>query len=66
METENKFKLREVRKSRNVSQLDLAKRLGVHNITILRWEQGVTDPSIEHIFQICEELKTTPNELFGF
>ena len=44
----------------NISQSKLADEIGVNKKTILNWEQGITQPSIEHIIQWFEACGVNP------
>jgi len=54
----------ELRKEKNMTQLDLAKKLGVTDRAISKWENGRGMPEISIIKPLCEELSITINELF--
>lgn len=47
-------KLRELRKSRNITQLALAKELGLSQQTVARWETGAATPPLETISRVSE------------
>ena len=44
--------LRDLRISRNLSQQDLGKALGVAQITVSSWERGIREPN----FESCEKI----------
>lgn len=48
----------------NLSQADLAKRIGVSRQTIVLIEQEKYNPSLKLCLAICHELNTTLDELF--
>lgn len=48
----------------NLSQADLAKKIGVSRQTIILIEQEKYNPSLKLCLAICYELKTTLDELF--
>ena len=54
----------QLRKEKNMTQLDLAKKLGVTDRAISKWENGRGMPELSIIKPLCEELSTTINELF--
>lgn len=54
----------ELRKEKNMTQLDLAKKLGVTDRAISKWENGRGMPELSIIKPLCEELSITINELF--
>ena len=41
-----------VRKKKKMTQVDLAKRLGVTRGTIANWESGTSNPSIEILLEL--------------
>lgn len=52
-------RLREVREAADLTQQELAARLGVKQPQIARWETGVRKPGIETAVKIAEALGTT-------
>ena len=61
-----KLQLKTVRKSRHVTQRELAEMLTVDIATVGNWERGNTMMSIEQLCRCCEILGTTPNEMTGW
>ena len=57
--------IRDFRKKNNLTQENLAERLGVTYQSISRWENGTTYPDLELIPAIAEILTVTVDELFG-
>ncbi len=57
--------LSEMRKKRNMTQRELAERLGVAQNTISKWENGVSEPDIESMIKLCTVLKTSMDDLLG-
>lgn len=57
--------LKNARKLCNLTQKDVAIKLGVVESCYANWEQGRTEPSIEMIRKITIILKITPNDLFN-
>lgn len=51
------------RKEQNLTQEQLAERLGVSNKTISKWETGRCMPDYAVIKNLCEELKVSVSEL---
>ena len=47
-----------LRKERNISQGELAKRLEVSRQAVSKWEQGVSSPDTERLIQLAEILGT--------
>lgn len=54
--TEN---LKNLRKSKGLSQTALAKLLGVDQRTVSAWENGVCEPSFELLARLCEIFDET-------
>lgn len=55
----------ELRKEKNMTQEQLAERLGVSNKSISRWENGVTMPDYSLLNDICGLLDININELMS-
>ena len=51
------------RKEQNLTQEQLAERLGVSNKTISKWETGKCMPDYSVIELLCKELNTKVDEL---
>ena len=51
------------RREKNLTQEQLAEKLGVSNKTISKWENGKCMPDYGIIEQLCEELSVTLSEL---
>jgi len=56
-------KVRKVRELNNLSQKDLAKKIGVSTVVYGKYERGVTEPGISKLEKIAEILNVTPNDL---
>ena len=59
--------LKEIRKTRKISQTDLADKLGVVQSAINHWESGVVDLAqarFDTILKICVALKCKAVDLF--
>ena len=56
-------KLAEKRKEKGFTQEELAKKLGLNNKTISRYERGERNPSLDAIGRIAEVLDCTINDL---
>ena len=54
----------QLRKEKNMTQMDLAEKLNVTDKAISKWENGRGMPEISIIKPLCEELSITINELF--
>lgn len=57
--------LKDARKIANLTQKEVADKLGVVESCYANWEQGRTEPNINILRQLCEILDTTPNELIN-
>lgn len=51
------------RKEQNLTQEQLAERLGISNKTVSKWETGKCMPDYAVVKSLCEELKVTVSEL---
>ena len=60
-------KIKELREKRGLSQRRLAQALDLTENTIANWENGRTGLDwFERVAKLCEVLKCSPNELFGY
>lgn len=55
--------LKQIRKSKNISQEDLAERLGVSRQSVSKWETGENYPSMFNIMCLCDVFKCKINNL---
>ena len=55
--------LKQIRKSKNISQEDLAERLGVSRQSVSKWETGENYPSMFNIMCLCDIFKCKINNL---
>ena len=55
--------LKSIRKMKNVSQEDLADRLGVSRQSVSKWETGENYPSMQNIVCLCSIFKCKMNDL---
>lgn len=58
-------RIRKFRKARNLSQKELAQRIGVSNGRVSNWEQGLNRPDADMIVDICMALTVSPSELLN-
>ncbi len=49
-------RLRQLRKDRELTQAELGKRAGVHNVNLSRYERGLSEPSAETLKRLAEAL----------
>lgn len=57
-------RLKELREEKELSQKEVAARLGVAVSTYANWEQGRRAPSIDDIFNLLSVFEIDANELF--
>ena len=62
--TEKNIKMKIARMEKNLSQIQLAERVGVTRQTIGMIEAGDFNPSLKLCIAICKELDCTLNDLF--
>ena len=55
--------LKKYRKIKKLNQEELAIRLNTTKTSIYNYEKGISFPSVETIYNICEVLSITPNDL---
>ena len=55
----------ECRKQKNISQLQLAERLGITDKAISKWERGISKPNTSIMLELCEILGISVNELLN-
>ena len=58
-------RIRSFREQANLSQKELASRIGVSNARLSNWEQGLNRPDADTIPAICEALSISPNDLLN-
>jgi putative transcriptional regulator len=61
-----KNRIKEFRARHNITQEDLAKKVGVRRETIVFLEKGKYNPSLNLVHNIAKVLKTSIDELFIF
>ena len=54
-----------LRKDKNLTQAELANRIGVSDRAISKWENGRGLPDYEYISDLCDELGITFNEFIA-
>ncbi len=59
------MKIRERRKSMNITQADLAERVGMSRAAVAKWEVGIAHPKADLLPKIADVLGCTIDELFG-
>ncbi len=58
-------KISELRKERNLSQHQLAKKINTSQANLSRWEQGLNEPSIIECWKIADYFDVTIDYLCG-
>lgn len=58
-------KLFELRKSKNLTQDDVAEKLNVTRQTVSKWETNQSTPDFDKIVPLCDLYEITPNELLS-
>jgi putative transcriptional regulator len=61
-----KTRIKEFRARYNLTQEDLAKKVGVRRETIVFLEKGKYNPSLQLAHDVAKNLKTTIDEIFIF
>jgi len=61
-----KNRIKEFRAKYDLTQEDLAKKVGVRRETIVYLEQNKYNPSLNLAHEVAKALKTTIDELFDF
>jgi len=59
-------RIKELRARHDLTQEDLAKKVGVRRETILYMEKGKYNPSLKLAHKVAKALKTTIDDLFVF
>lgn len=59
------LRLKQTRERQGISQKALAQKIGVSEITIIRWEKQRTAPTVKQIAQLCAALGVMPNDLIS-
>lgn len=57
------LRIRKFREEKNISQKELAQRIGVSNSRVSNWEQGINRPDVDFLASICKALNVSPSEL---
>ena len=57
------MKLKELRKTKKMTQCDLADRFNVSNVTVSRWETGTQTPSLETVILLAKFFGCTIDDL---
>lgn len=57
--------IQEKRKEKNITQLELAEKLGITDRAVSKWENGVCLPDVGTMPHLCEILDVSINDLFS-
>lgn len=58
-------RIKELRKNKHLSQLDLADKLGVNKVTVSQYERGVRRPNIDVVSALCDIFNVSTDYLLG-
>ena len=58
-------RLRELLKENDMTQKELARRIGVSQSSITYWVNGVKQPTAENIYAVAKAFETTADYLLG-
>jgi len=58
-------RFKELRKEKNLSAVQLGKILNVSDSTIIRWENGLLMPRIDHLLEIVKFFNVSAGYLIG-
>lgn len=58
-------KLKELRKSYNLTQQEISEKLNISRVNYTRYETGVVRPDYETVIKIADFYDVTLDELFG-
>ena len=58
-------RIREARQRRKLSQTELARRVGLHRVSLANIERGTRTPSLETLFKLARALKVAPARLLN-
>ncbi len=57
------MKLRQIRESKNLSQSELANKMGVDQSAVAQWETNRTMPTYSNLIKLCKVLGCSISEL---
>lgn len=58
-------RLKNLRKKNQLTQQELADKVGTNRVNITKWETGRTEPTLENVVKLAKILDTTTDELLG-
>ena len=56
-------RIRKYREANNITQKELAQKIGVSSSRVSNWEQGLYRPDVDLLSDICTALNVSPSEL---
>ena len=57
--------LKKIRKDNNLSQEQLAEKLGVSRQSVSKWESGIAYPEMDKVLQLCKMFNLNIDELLN-
>lgn len=58
-------RLRAIRLQHGLSQVELARTLGVHQTNVSEIERGIRGLSVQHLAKLAKALKASPDQILG-
>ncbi|MCI8475981.1 MAG: helix-turn-helix transcriptional regulator [Clostridia bacterium] len=62
---EFKYRLKELRTARGLSQKELGEKIGTTYSAISFWENGVNEPKLSYIIALCKFFEVSSDYLLG-
>ena len=59
------FRIQELRTAKNLTQRELAERIGVKNYIVANWEQNRTEPSVQDLRDLADFFECSVDYLIG-
>ena len=56
-------RIRKYREANNITQKELAQKIGVSSSRVSNWDQGLYRPDVDILANICTALNVSPSEL---
>lgn len=56
--------LKAARVNAGLTQKEVAERMGINSATIMKWEKGITSPSVERFRELCNIYEADYNDIF--
>ena len=58
-------RLKELRKKNNLTQQELADKVGTNRVNVTKWETGRTEPTLESIIKLAHIFEISVDYLLG-